>query len=33
MMWVTRLDRTEKADRQIRYTLHAYATAAPVGRR
>ena len=28
-----RLDRTEKADRQIRYTLHAYATAEPVGRR
>ena len=28
-----RLDRTEKADRQIRYTMHAYATAAPVGRR
>ncbi len=28
-----RLDRTEKADRQIRYTLHAYATEAPVGRR
>ena len=28
-----RLDRTEKADRQIRYTLHAYATTAPVGRR
>ena len=28
-----RLDRTEKADRQIRYTIHAYATAAPVGRR
>jgi ribulose-bisphosphate carboxylase small chain len=28
-----RLDRTEKADRQIRYTLQAYATSAPVGRR
>jgi ribulose-bisphosphate carboxylase small chain len=28
-----RLDRTEKADRQIRYTLHAYAADAPVGRR
>ena len=28
-----RLERQEKADRQIRYTLHAYATDAPVGRR
>jgi len=28
-----RLERQEKADRQIRYTLHAYATDAPAGRR
>lgn len=28
-----RLDRTEKADRQIRYTLHAYATDEPIGMR
>jgi ribulose-bisphosphate carboxylase small chain len=28
-----RLERQEKADRQIRYTLHAYATEAPPGRR
>jgi ribulose-bisphosphate carboxylase small chain len=28
-----RLERQEKADRQIRYTLHAYATDAPPGRR
>jgi ribulose-bisphosphate carboxylase small chain len=28
-----RLDRQEKADRQIRYTLHAYATDAPPGQR
>ena len=28
-----RLERQEKADRQIRYTLHPYATDAPVGRR
>ena len=28
-----RLERQEKADRQIRYTLHAYATDAPSGRR
>jgi ribulose-bisphosphate carboxylase small chain len=28
-----RLERQEKADRQIRYTLHSYATDAPVGRR
>ncbi len=27
------LERTEKADRQVRYTLQAYATNAPVGRR
>jgi ribulose-bisphosphate carboxylase small chain len=28
-----RLDRQEKADRQIRYTLHSYATDAPAGLR
>jgi ribulose-bisphosphate carboxylase small chain len=28
-----RLERQEKADRQIRYTLHAYATDAPAGHR
>jgi len=28
-----RLERQEKADRQIRYTLHSYATDAPAGRR
>ena len=28
-----RLERQEKADRQIRYTLHAYATDAPPGLR
>ncbi len=28
-----RLERTEKADRQIRYSLHAYATDDPHGRR
>jgi ribulose-bisphosphate carboxylase small chain len=28
-----KLDRQEKADRQIRYTLHAYATKEPAGRR
>jgi ribulose-bisphosphate carboxylase small chain len=28
-----RLERQEKADRQIRYTLHAYATDRPAGRR
>lgn len=28
-----RLERQEKADRQIRYTMHAYATDAPSGRR
>jgi len=28
-----RLERQEKADRQIRYTLHAYATDAPIGMR
>jgi ribulose-bisphosphate carboxylase small chain len=28
-----RLERQEKADRQIRYTLHAYATDAPSGHR
>jgi len=28
-----RLERQEKADRQIRYTLHAYATDVPSGRR
>ncbi|MDQ3630454.1 MAG: ribulose bisphosphate carboxylase small subunit [Actinomycetota bacterium] len=28
-----RVERQEKADRQIRYTLHSYATDAPVGRR
>jgi ribulose-bisphosphate carboxylase small chain len=28
-----RLERQEKADRQIRYTLHAYAADAPSGRR
>ena len=28
-----RLERQEKADRQIRYTLHAYATDAPAGLR
>ena len=28
-----RLERQEKADRQIRYTLHAYATDQPIGRR
>jgi len=28
-----RLERQEKADRQIRYTLHAYATDAPQGHR
>jgi hypothetical protein len=26
-----RLERQEKADRQIRYTIHPYATQAPVG--
>ena len=29
----SRLDRQEAADRQIRYTLHAYATEKPVGQR
>ena len=28
-----RVERQEKADRQIRYTIHSYATDAPVGRR
>ncbi|CAA9485276.1 MAG: Ribulose bisphosphate carboxylase small chain [uncultured Solirubrobacteraceae bacterium] len=28
-----RVERQEKADRQIRYTLHAYATNDPIGRR
>jgi ribulose-bisphosphate carboxylase small chain len=28
-----RLERQEKADRQIRYTIHPYAAEAPVGRR
>jgi ribulose-bisphosphate carboxylase small chain len=28
-----RLERQEKADRQIRYTLHSYATDVPAGRR
>jgi len=28
-----RVERQEKADRQIRYTLHAYATDAPTGMR
>jgi ribulose-bisphosphate carboxylase small chain len=28
-----RVERQEKADRQIRYTIHAYATDAPSGRR
>jgi ribulose-bisphosphate carboxylase small chain len=28
-----RVDRQEKADRQIRYTIHSYATDAPVGAR
>jgi ribulose-bisphosphate carboxylase small chain len=28
-----RLERQEKADRQVRYTLHSYATEAPSGRR
>jgi ribulose-bisphosphate carboxylase small chain len=28
-----RLERQEKADRQIRYTLHPYAADAPIGRR
>ena len=28
-----RLERQEKADRQIRYTLHPYATDAPIGLR
>ena len=28
-----RLERQEKADRQVRYTIHSYAADAPVGRR
>jgi ribulose-bisphosphate carboxylase small chain len=28
-----RVERQEKADRQIRYTIHSYATDAPVGAR